>query len=74
MDKEKFYEIYALSQRTFPQGIGWQQSFKIKNSVLLRYGIGKGEVLWDVPDNVLEEIIRELRNEFIRIREHTDTK
>ena len=70
MDKEKFYDIYALSQRDFPLGIGWHQSFKIKNSVLLRYGIGKGEVLWDVPDNVLEEIIKELRKKWRVLNEN----
>ena len=70
MTKDEFYTIYALSQRDFPQGVGWHQSFKIKNSVMLRYGIGNGEVLWDVPDNVLEEIVKELRNEWRILNEN----
>ena len=63
INKDEFIIAYALSQREFPQGIGWSKSFKIKQHIYSKYSLASETFLYDAPDSVCAEILKELRNE-----------
>lgn len=61
MKNYELIEKYALSQLDYPQGIGIKKSVKIKNRIV---GL---QPLTEIPTKKLTNLIKELRNEWIRM-------
>jgi len=66
MTKDDFISAYSLSQREYPDGIGWRQSYNIKLQCYKRHGLEDEIFLYDAPDSVCAEILQQLREEWQR--------
>ena len=58
---------FALSQREHPLGIGVGKTMRIKKRVLSKYHLASDSFLYDAPDNVLDEILTAIRDEWHRM-------
>ena len=65
-DKDKFMRSYALSQREYPLGIGVGRTMRIKKHVLSKYHLASDIFLYDAPDNVCDEILTAIREEWLK--------
>ena len=66
LSKDDFISAYALSQRERPNGIGWRQSYNIKKQCYKKHGLEAEVFLYDAPDSVCAEILKQLREEWKR--------
>ena len=60
-------DSYALAQREYPLGIGIGKTMRIKKRVLSKYHLASDSFLYDAPDNVLDEILTAIRDEWHRM-------
>ena len=58
---EDFVDEILELQRDRPKGVGLARTLRRKNIVLKRYGINTRTYLWDIPLEILDEILVEIK-------------
>ena len=58
---EQFVDEIISLQRDRPEGVGLARTLVRKQIVLKKYGINLRTYLWEVPLNVLDEILVEIK-------------